>query len=199
MSGADEQSASEQLLVPDKLTSSPLGQYKFVRRVGWAIVSTVIVVTVVIPIVALTWFLWDMGVLTPHPSDQELINLLENNRSKFEKLLSMFQHDDLIRVHPAQFDPDDGISEARWEEYRAIFNELGIDVGMQGWPGQGVWFIVEAKGIVGTGSTKGLMYRPAKPEPIYENLDKGVAGLDEGVIAYRKIDDDWYITFEYSN
>jgi hypothetical protein len=125
---------------------------------------------------------------------------LEKNISKYEKLISMFREDSPISVvHPTWINPKKVISENRWNDYKSIFLELGLDAGMRSWGGESIWFISTAQGLVTGGSSKGYMYKPEIPKPLYSSLDTIPEDLESNVKGYRKINDNWYIIFDWDD
>lgn len=183
----------------DVVSSARSKRNKLIGRVGCGIVIAILVIFVVAPVLFPAFITWDLGLLTPHPGDDELIALLNEHRPDFDRLLLMFEQDTPVQaVHPRYLRPGNAIGEERWNEYRALFKKLGIAAGMYRYSGKAVWFIMEAKGSVLGGSVKGLVYRPDKPELLYENLDEPPANLQENQDAFRKIDDDWFIIYSYN-
>jgi len=135
-----------------------------------------------------------------HVIDQVLISDLRSNKNKYEKLISMFREDAPASViHSTWMSPDNVVTEARWDEYKNIFLDLGLDAGMRSWGGDSIWFISTAQGLVTGGSSKGYMYKPENPQPLYSSLDSIPEDLASNVMGYRKIDDDWYIVFDWDN
>ena len=173
---------------------------KLFRRIGCVILALIPTVVIGVSVSFFIWLAWYLGLLTSHPSDAELIALLHDHKPEFEELMAMFEEDAPIKVvHPTWIDPEGVITLERWDEYRAIFRKLGIDAGMRRYEDTGLKFIVEVKGLVTGGSDKGFEYRPPKPEPLYDSLDEIPADLKSNVGAYRKIDDDWFITFSWDD
>ena len=71
-----------------------------------------------------------------HIKDAVLISELENNKSKYEKLISMFREDSpATEIHPNWISPENVIPEERWAEYKRVFSTLKLDVGMRSWGG----------------------------------------------------------------
>lgn len=135
-----------------------------------------------------------------HLSDQALIDKLHQDRAKYALLIEMFRQDSPVQVvHPTFVHPAGAITPQRWAQYKVLFTELGLDAGMRAWEGQEIWFISTAQGLVTGGSSKGYMYKPSAPKPLFRNLDKIPAELPSNVRGYRKIDDDWYITVDWDD
>lgn len=135
-----------------------------------------------------------------HVADQDLISGLEVDKVKYQRLVSMFREDaPVTEVHPNWINPDKVISQARWDDYKVLFSELGLDSGMRSWGGESIWFISTSQGLVTGGSSKGYMYKPESPHPLFTSLDKIPKGLESNVKGYRKISDDWYIVLEWDD
>jgi len=134
-----------------------------------------------------------------HVSDQHLVDNLARDKNKYEQLIRMFRDDAPIRVvHPTFVEPVGIISSERWDKYKALFEELQLDAGMRSWEGKEIWFISTAQGLVTGGSSKGYMYQPVLAKPEFHSLDRIPADLPSNVRGYRKIDEDWYITIDWS-
>lgn len=142
-----------------------------------------------------------------HVDDEVLIANLEKDSGKYELLISMFREDAPLAVaHPTWISPDKSISAERWKEYKALFKELQLDAGMRYYSlqfiegerhkaGESIEFISTAQGLVTGGSSKGYVYRPESPSPLFDSLDEARTNLESGTTGYRRINDEWYITF----
>ena len=140
----------------------------------------------------------------PFPKDAELSKRLAEHRRDFEQLVSMARADkELVRIAPdftwttssvAWPRPDSqlGFAPARWDEYRRLFRGLGLEAGVLRPPDHrdAVYLLVQTKGLVTGGSTKGYAYSDTALEPRCESLDAPLR--DEGT-CFKPLDDRWYI------
>lgn len=142
--------------------------------------------------------LFNMATEKDHLSDELLINNLNTDKAKYETLITMFKQDKPITVvHPTWILPKNAISNERWNVYKRLFNELDLDAGMRSWGGnESIYFISTARGMLDSSSSKGYVYKPQKPEFLFKNLDEFPKNLPKNARAYRKIDNDWYITLD---
>jgi len=156
-----------------------------------------------LPILAVCFlfvFIYMIGGSKEHPTDEMLIAQLSDNKSGYEQLITMFKTDQPISiVAPTWQSPEGQLNEKRWSEYKGIFEELNIDMGMRKWGGKAIWFLNSTRGMAIGGDTKGLMYKPINPTPIYSSLNERPKDLESGVMAYKKINDSWYITFDWND
>lgn len=157
-----------------------------------------------IPIIAFLGFLaffgYMIGVFKEHPTDEELIAKLSESTPRYEQLITMFRADHpLTVVAPTWQSPAGQLSEDRWNEYKNIFEELELDMGLRKWDDESIWFLNSTRGMVTGGDSKGLIYKPGNPIPLYSSLNERPHDLKSGVRAYKKISDNWYITFDWNN
>ena len=165
-----------------------------------AFIAALLSVTALIFLVlsGLSYLFGDLG--RAHESDQSLMNNLRLHKAQYELLITMFHDDAPVQiVHPTFLQPDGAITAERWDQYKKLFNQLGLDGGMRGWEGEGIWFLSTTQGLVTGGSSKGYWYRPRSAVPLFPNLDSIPADLPSNVRGFRKIDDDWYITFDWDD
>ena len=143
-------------------------------------------------------------------SDSELKHHFLAHKADFEKLVGMSQED----VHLQRIAPDFtwldnsvawprknvGISEQRWDEYRRLFRSVGVSVGINKDIDHGrVFFPIVSEGLAPSGYTKGLVYSPTPLGPVLDSLDKAPPKRyweRDHVLAYKRIQDHWYIYFE---
>jgi len=96
-----------------------------------------------------------------HVSDEILIENLTSDIAKFELLITMFREDNAATViHPKFLNPDNAISNTRWNAYKKLFEELELDAGMRSLNGRSIWFISTARGLSIAGSLKGYIFMP---------------------------------------
>jgi len=162
--------------------------------------SLLIGVPILAVIVFVLYFSYMIGLFKNHPSDEELIYQLSINKPRYEQLIKMFRADyPLEVVAPTWQSPDSQLSDHRWNEYKEIFDELDLDMGLRKWDKDSIWFLNSTRGMVTGGDSKGLIYRPENPSPLYKTLNERPHDLESGVRGYRKISDDWYITYDWHN
>ena len=155
-----------------------------------------------LPIVSFVGFLlffsYMIGMFKEHPSDEILAAQLSENKPRYEQLITMFKADHpLTVVAPTWQSPDGHLSEKRWNEYRNIFEELDLDMGIRKWKSESIRFINSSRGMATGGDSKGLIFKPVDPEPIYSTLNERPSNLKSGVRGYKKINENWYITFDW--
>ena len=162
------------------------------------IATSLIAIPIILVLAIIGLFIYLDG--RPHPSDEELLKSLSSNQPKYEQLIQMFQTDQPLKVvHPTWIDPENGINQARWEQYKAIFKELKLDAGMRVHGNTGLEFTATAKGLATGGSSKGLVYATKNLAPLYKNLDTLPPDLQSNVTGYRKINKFWYIYYEWDD
>src|ERR1017187_5895732 len=131
---------------------------KHIRVMKWIIVLALSAVTVVA--IAAYWLSF--------PSDKSLRARFLAHRADFEKLVIMANEDSrLTRIAPDFTWLDDSvawprkdiwITEERWNEYRQLFHTTGASIGIEkGINPSRIYFPIDARGIVTTGATKGLV------------------------------------------
>jgi hypothetical protein len=140
----------------------------------------------------------------PFPTDAELSKRLADHRREFEQLAAMAKGDkELLRIAPdftwttssvAWPRPDSqlGFTLERWDEYRRLFRGLGLEAGvLRPYDHRdAVYLLVQTKGLVTGGSTKGYAYSDTPLEPRCDSLDAPLRG--DG-ICFKPLDDKWYI------
>src|SRR4030095_8338901 len=121
----------------------------------------------------------------PFPSDANLSKRFAEHRKEFEQLVAMAKADrEVIRIAPdftftttsaawPRPDSELGFTPQRWDEYRHLFQALGIEAGiLRPWDHRdAVYLIVQGKGLVVGGSAKGYAYSDNPLEPQCDSLD----------------------------
>jgi len=147
------------------------------------------------------------------PSDESLRSRFFSHRTDFERLATMANEDShLTRISPDFTWLDDnvswprsniGISEARWNDYRQLFEAVGTSKGiLKGTNPARIIFPITSEGSAPTGYAKGLVYSQARLSPVLKSLDKKLPrelwdGPDRShVLVYTPIEDHWYIYYE---
>lgn len=147
---------------------------------------------------------------TPHPSDNDLIEIFQKNEADFEKLIQMAKEDsEFVRIAPDFTWHKDNASvprdvlnlpSERFDEYRKLFRKLELKAGIINSQPKDVWFVSSAKGLVTGGSSKGFMFLTEEPFPLVESLDEPDWNRPElkgrkSKILYRKLKDNWYLYY----
>ena len=78
-----------------------------------------------------------------------------------------------------------------------MFKTLDIDMGLRQLEDESIWFLNYTRGMVTGGDFKGLIFKPTNPTPVYTSLNCIPPGLKCGVRSYRKINEDWYVAFDW--
>lgn len=140
-----------------------------------------------------------------HPSDQALLSQFQSHRSEFNHLLQMFVADkELGRVaynftrpaNPAEI----GISEQRLQEYKQLFDKLGLTAGIEGYDEKEViWFIASTQGLGVSGSAKGFTYLEKPPSLLVDSLDGYRSKDGKSFTAFRHLEGKWYLYLDYED
>ena len=148
----------------------------------------------------LSWTLISCVNEREHLSDNELISSLNENIEHYTSLVTMFRDDAPLSIaHPIRIHPRNSIFPQRWQEYKRLFNKLKIEAGMRRWQEESIWFISSTQSLASGASSKGLMYQPKSPSPLYNSLDEHPKDLNSNVKGYRKINEDWYIVYDWDD
>ncbi len=146
------------------------------------------------------------------PSDQTLLSRFSEHRAQFESLKRMSDEDSqtpIIDRVPLFTEPLDTrpvspplLSQQRWNVYIRLFQEAGVERGLQRQSGSkaAVRFVASCSGLATHGSCKGVIWSSEPLAPTYADLDSGPARqqiLRDG-IGYRHIDGPWYLYHERS-
>jgi hypothetical protein len=145
----------------------------------------------------------------PFPTDAELRERFAQLRTDFEKLVTMAQEEnELIRIAPdftwtrssmgrPRPDSELGFSLERWNEYRRIFQILGLEAGiLRPWDQpNAIYLIAQTKGLSIGGSCKGYGYSEVPLEPIC-SLDQDKGPTETG-ICFKPLGGNWYLYLEW--
>jgi len=140
-----------------------------------------------------------------HPSDKDLIDNWRSHKNDFETLLQMFLTDkQLGRVAPTFTRPENpgeiGVTVARLSEYRNYFSKLDLTAGIEGYDEKDIiWFHASTQGLTVTGSAKGYAYTKTKPKLLVDDLDKYWSKNGRSFTAFKSIEGNWYLYFEYED
>ena len=147
----------------------------------------------------------------PFPSDSLLRQRFIAHRPAFEHLVAMTRQDSLvIRIAPDFTWARDSITASlrsgstvgfttkRWNEYRHLFRTLGIEAGTVWRPEDKprvIYLIVQANGLVTSGSAKGYAVSAAHLMPACESLDVYATRTSTGT-CFKPLDGEWNLYFE---
>lgn len=140
-----------------------------------------------------------------HPSDAALVENFRSHRSGFEQLLGMFVADrGLGRVAYDFTRPENaetvGVNGDRLRAYRELFDELGLSAGIEGYGEKDlVLFHASTYGLAVSGSSKGYAYLKERPALVVDDLDKYRSPDGRSFTAYRHVEGDWYLYFDYED
>jgi hypothetical protein len=145
----------------------------------------------------------------PFPTDAELSQRLVDHRESFEQLVAMAKADnEVVRIAPdftwtstnfgwPRPDSELGFTPQRWDEYRQLFNALGLKGGIvRPWEHpDAVYLIVDGKGLVIGGSAKGFAYSDTALEPHCDSLDNREVrkARDDTEIWFKPLGGKWYL------
>lgn len=139
----------------------------------------------------------EFGFFSPQPSDAQIAQLLERHRDEFDRLVEMLETDTAIHnVDPLEFNSRDGLSYARWQEYKRVLDEIDLPHGISRWGDDSAHFVVWTRGIAVSGSTKGLAYREETPALLLKSLDTA-KDLPPKEFGYWHIEGNWYVFLQY--
>ena len=151
----------------------------------------------------------------PHPSDDELIRNFQKNEADFNKLVTMSNEDSkVIRIAPdftrlennwawPRPESELGFSKQRWDEYRTLFNKLGLQSGIsreRDSESTIIFLTASSKGMTFRGSSKGYAYSEQELSPVFDSLNQNPVDPQKRQkhgVAYRKIKDHWYLSYDW--
>jgi hypothetical protein len=142
----------------------------------------------------------------PFPTDADLSHRLADHRKDFEQLVAMAKTDkELLRIAPdftwtsrsvawPRPASELGFTVERWDEYRRLFHTLGLEAGvLRPWDHRdAVYLLVQTKGLVTGGSTKGYAFSETPLDPQCESLDKPEA-VAHPEICFKPLGGNWYL------
>ena len=140
------------------------------------------------------------------PTDERLDTNFRAHRTALESLLQMSRTDRTVVRIANDFTwldtdsswprPEDrwGISAARWDQYRQLFREAGLQSGiLQDNEGGITYFMYWSRGLMTNGSTKGYAYSENDLTPIVSSLDDYESWPKGKRIIFKKLDGNWYL------
>jgi hypothetical protein len=144
-----------------------------------------------------------------HPSDAELERVFAQNPDKFQALVNMADQDrHVTRIAPdftwldtnvawPRPESELGFTRQRWDDYRALFKNLGITEGTNRPEGSDLLFLIaSARGLVTGGSSKGYVYSRTTLSSSELPLDQVTPSGKSGVI-YKHLEGDWYLYLDW--
>ena len=133
------------------------------------------------------------------PSDQALRERFFAHRSEFDQLLAMAESDSGVgRIAPDFFDPTTGITDKRWDQYRSLFQKLGLERGIT-IASDRVVLITSAEGMFSAGSSKGYVHSATRLEPLVPSLDEFPDASESNVPSYAPLADNWYLFLQWGD
>lgn len=145
------------------------------------------------------------GFSKEHPKDAELLENFQTHKAGFNQLLQMFFADKgLGRVAYDFTRPEDlrtvGVSSERLSEYKKLFRKLDLSAGIEGYNEKDyIWFHASTQGLSVTGSGKGYAYLKERPPLVVDDLDTYWSKDGRSFTAFRHIEDNWYLYFDYED
>ena len=140
------------------------------------------------------------------PTDDKLATNFRAHRTALESLLEMSRTDrTVIRIANdfTWLDTDSswprpeerlGFSKARWDQYRQLFREAGLQGGiLQDNEGGITYFMYWSGGLMTNGSSKGYAYSENDLTPIVASLDDYDSWPKGKRIIFKKLDGNWYL------
>lgn len=153
------------------------------------LIGSLLILFIFVGTVGLIWLIFPAE--KDHLDDAVLIKNLEVNINSYNKLITMFHEDkNMSIIDDTWMNPENGISNQRWEEYKKLLTKLDLDGGVRSCGGECIEFISTSQGLLDAGSTKGYRYRPQNPMSFKS---------EDTVIDYKKINENWYIFYEVSH
>ena len=146
------------------------------------------------------------------PSDDALTRQFNQQRGNLETLVSMAQKDSLIGRVADDFiwrqdsvawprpELEWGITKERWNEYRTLFQRVGLSAGLNKDSQGNIYFISHTEGSVVSGASTGFVYcektgiSGSAFLPCTEQRDSGKQESPKGKGAeYHRLAEHWYI------
>jgi hypothetical protein len=151
----------------------------------------------------------------PHPSDDELIRNFQKSEADFNKLIAMSNEDPKVIRIASDFtrlennwqwprpESELGFSKQRWDEYRVLFNKLGLESGISRESDSErtiIFLTASSKGMTFRGSSKGYAYSEQELSPLFDSLNQNPVDpqkRQKHEAAYKKIKDHWYLFYDW--
>ena len=145
-----------------------------------------------------------LGACYQPPTETQLIRSFTSHRTAYDKLATMAVADrKFSRVAAGEIAPS-GMPESRFNEYQAIFHELGIETSMNwGIPSYPAGLFIVISSCIplgGKGQAVGYAYLPTAPDAIEKQLS--ISGCPIQIhsarghrIVFRPLQDRWYLFY----
>ena len=92
------------------------------------------------------------------------------------------------------------ISQERLALYRTLLRSIDCVRGFENFKTKKeIIFIASATGMVTGGSSKGYRFSPEQPSPVVDALDTYLPGHKRTYAAFRHIEGDWHLIYEYDD
>lgn len=144
------------------------------------------------------------GCASDHPSDKALTENFQSHKAEFDQLLQMFLADEGLSLVDFGWtlpkEPESiGVTQERLEQYRKLFREVNLSKGIHSHKTKGiVWFTASTRGLGISGSGKGYAYATKRPELVVDDLDNYKSKNGKSFTAYKHIEGNWYLYFDFT-
>ena len=130
-----------------------------------------------------------------HEADLELLAAMSQADSRVVRITNDFTWLDNNAGWPRP-ESELGFSEERWDEYRKLFKEIGLEGGItREEHGEVTYFIFSSKGLVTHGTEKGYAFSNKELTPTAESLDD-VTRMPKGKsVVFKKLKEHWYLFY----
>ena len=92
------------------------------------------------------------------------------------------------------------VSNERLKEYKKLFATIGLSAGIEGYcEKKMITFYASTQGLSISGSTKGYAYLVTPPKTLVDNLDNYWSSDNRSFTAFRHIEGNWYLYFDYED
>ena len=132
-----------------------------------------------------------------HKKDEELITNFQSHKEEFNQLLQII----LEECKTSQSSKEGfKLSGEKLAKYKHLSKEIGLPNNTMGnCLKNGVEFVDSVQGLAVSGSSKGFAFLKNKPEILVDNLDSYSHTTLDSYTAFRNIESNWYLYFEYDN
>lgn len=138
------------------------------------------------------------------PNDAYFERIFRENRKHFEALIVMSQEDSKVTRISYDFTHvagkgsssdtgDIGFSSKRWDEYKDLFDRLGLEDGINREDDGTIAFLAFTKGLGVSGLVKGYLYSKVGRNCNAASLDGDDLSQGEKRVICKRIDNDWYL------
>jgi hypothetical protein len=132
-----------------------------------------------------------------HKKDYELIANFNSHKEQFNQILQIIQ--ETCNVSP-NHEKGLKLTIENLAKYKSLAKELGFSEETFGnCIKDGVEFVDSVQGLAVSGSSKGYAFLRNKPEILTDSLDTYSHPNLDSYIAYKNIEGNWYLFFEFDN